>query len=183
MTARARFGLFGALVLLATLSLLFAAAARERSALPGASQRLLQATFAASAVTTCLGGVQDELYVTSGRLHTHVAKVAALSRLRSCDVAPLERAVDRVDLPPKAPVDQKTRHRAYDRVAQGVALLRRVVVDTRGAARAMQEDVTGRQIGSRVVLVYRSASQGSDAAYAQALRALALLGETPGTTR
>ena len=153
------------------------AATRERAELPGAAAAFLQATISAGEVTTCLGGVQDELYMPGQpRLRTGVPLAAALDRLRTCDLRPLQGQLDRIHLPPDPPVMDHARRRAAADIAPGLADLHRVVLDARGAARAMNQDLRHPD-GTAVILAYRSAQIGSDSAYALAVEALALLGD------
>ena len=155
--------------------------ARERAALPSAAAQFLQATIQAGAVTTCLAGVQDDIYMPGqGRLHTRVATQGALDRLRTCDLVPLQRQLDRVHLPPASPVLDRAHRQAAAAISAGVLLLRRVVLDARGAALAMARDLaSGGSDGEVVILAYRSAQTGSDRAYALAVQAQALLGSLP----
>ena len=166
--------------LLAGLSL--AGALRERDQLPKAAQSFLQATIQASSVTSCLQGARDELFVPGrGELHTSEAAQSALARLRSCDVAGLESALNAVHLPPAAPVTDKPRREARADLVQGLATLRRMVLDARGADIAMTRNVKDAADGTAVILAYRSASAGSDRAYTLAEEALALLGRPQST--
>lgn len=166
--------------LLAAITL--AGAVRERDQLPAAAHAFLTASISASAVTTCLQGAQDELFLPGiGRLHTRNAVEAALNQLRSCDLQELSRAIDSVHLPPAAPVTDQARRQARAAIVTGLATLRQVAVDARGADLAMAADVRSSSDGTQVVLAYRSASAGSDAAYALAEKALALLGQPQST--
>ena len=153
-------------------------AARERAALPTAGQALLQATIAASDVSGCLQGARDELYLPGQppQLHNPIAVQAALGRLRVCDIDELARSVSAVKLPPAAAVTDSARRRARDDIANGVALLQRVVLDARAAKSALTRQVGGAADGTAVALAYRSADSGGTAAYALAEEALALLG-------
>jgi hypothetical protein len=160
-----------------------AGAVRERSGLPAAGHQLLLATQDASAITSCLQGARDELYVpgVAPLLHNAVAVAAARNRLGGCDIGSLSRALDAVDVPPAAPVTDRARRIARSDITTAVATLRRVVLDARGADRLMQQNLNGRPDGTAIVLAYRSASSGSDSAYELALEALALLGEPQST--
>jgi len=159
-----------------------AGAVRERDQLPTAAQAFLQATIQASAVTACLQGARDELYLPGGqRIGTAVAAQAALRRLRSCDVNALATQLDAVHLPPAAPLTNTARRKARADLVTGVSTLRRVVLDSRGADIAMTREVADNSDGTAVVLAYRSASAGSDAAYALADEALQLLGHPQST--
>lgn len=154
---------------------------RERAALPSAAAQFLQATIQAGAVTTCLAGVQDDIYMPGQpRLHSAAATQLALDRLHTCDLAPLQAQLDGVHLPPPSPVLDKPHRQAAAAIRNGVMLLRRVVLDARGAAQAMADDLKhGGSDGEAVVLAYRSAQAGSDRAYALAVQAQALLGVLP----
>jgi hypothetical protein len=158
------------------------AAARERSALPKAATRLQAASLTASQLTVCLQGVQDELFIPGApRLTGPVHTRAALTRLRSCDVAPLARQLEAVDLPPTPPLIDNRRRHARAQIAGGLAALQRAVLDVRGADRAMAEDIGSGRNGGSVVLAYRSVQLNSDAADAAAQKALRLLGKpVPG---
>jgi hypothetical protein len=159
-----------------------AGALRERSQLPEAAHQFLQATIEASAVTSCLQGAQDELFLPGGgRLRTTTATNAALRRLEGCDINVLAAKLDAVRIPPAAPLTDRARRQARAALVSGVSTLHRVVVDFRGADRAMTSNVQGLGDGTAVVLAYRSATAGSDAAYALAEQALALLGEPQST--
>jgi hypothetical protein len=154
-----------------------AGAVRERDQLPTAAHAFLEATIQASAVTACLQGARDELYLPGGqRIGTAIAAQAALRRLRSCDVDALASQLDEVHLPPAAPLTNTTRRKARADLVTGVSTLRRVVLDARGADVAMTREVSDPSDGTAVVLAYRSASAGSDSAYALAEQALELLG-------
>lgn len=160
-----------------------AGAVRERDQLPKAAQAFLQATIQASSVTSCLQGARDELYLPGGqRIGTAVAAQSALRRLRSCDVDALASQLNQVHLPPAAPLTNTARRQARADIVTGVAMLRRVVLDSRGADVAMTRQVSDPTDGTAVVLAYRSASAGSDAAYALADEALQLLGHPQSTT-
>ena len=166
---------------LAGLSL--AGALHERDQLPVAARGFLQATIQASAVTSCLQGARDELFEPGhGQLHTSVAAQSALARLRGCDVNGLEHVLGAVHLPPAAPVTDTARREARADLVKGIAALRRMVLDARGADAAMTRNVTDPADGTAVVLAYRSAESGSDTAYTLAEEALALLGEPQSTT-
>jgi hypothetical protein len=159
-----------------------AGAVRERSGLPAAGHELLLATQDASAITSCLQGARDELYVPGvAPLHNPVAVAAARNRLDGCDIRSLSRALDAVNVPPAAPVTDRARRIARSDITTAVATLRRVVLDARGADRLMQQSLNGSPDGTAIVLAYRSASSGSDSAYKLALEALALLGEPQST--
>ena len=156
-------------------------AARERADLPGAAAQFLQATIVAGEVTTCLGGVQDELYLPGQpRLRSGLSVRAARDRLRTCDLRPLQLQLDRIHLPPDPPVLDDSRRQAAADLRTGLGYLRRVVLDARGAARAMSQDLRHSN-GAAVILAYRSAQIGSDSAYALAVQALALLGRSPSS--
>ena len=159
-------------------------ALRERGGLPTAGHQLLIATQDASAITSCLQGARDELYVPGSPplLHSPVAVAAARNRLDGCDIGSLSRAVDAVNVPPASPVTDRARRIARSDITTAVATLRRVVLDARGADRLMQQDLRGHPDGTAIVLAYRSASSGSDSAYQLTLEALALLGEPQSTT-
>jgi hypothetical protein len=161
-----------------------AGAVRERSGLPAAGHELLLATQDASAITSCLQGARDELYVPGvAPLHNPVAVAAARDRLQGCDIDSLSRALDGVRVPPASPVTDRNRRIARADIATATATLRRVVLDARGADRLMQANLSGSPDGTAIVLAYRSASSGSDSAYQLALEALALLGEPQSTVR
>lgn len=159
-----------------------AGAAHERSTLPSAAQQTLQADIQASAVTTCLQGARDELYVPGVRpLHDREAVAAAERRLQGCDIRGLSRELDAVRLPPAAPVTDSARRRARADVVEAVAVLRRVVLDTAGADKLMRRNLSGAPDGTAIVLAYRSATAGSDIAYRLTEEALALLGVPQST--
>jgi hypothetical protein len=181
-TTATRFAAFGVTVACAVGGLSLVGAMHERDALPVAAHQFLQATIEASAVTSCLQGAQDELFLPGGaRLRTATATAAALSRLQGCDIDTLAQKLDAVHLPPAAPLTDAARRNARAALVTGVTTLHRVVLDFRGADRAMTANVKGLGDGTAVVLAYRSASAGSDAAYALADKALALLGEPQST--
>jgi hypothetical protein len=157
-------------------------AARERSALPRAAQVLLQATIDASALSGCLQGTRDDLFAPGARgSHARVAVDSALRRLSTCDVDTLAGRLDEVRLPAPAAVTDDRRRRAHDDIVSAVALLRRVVLDARGARTAVARQARGAADGTAVALAYRSAESGSDAAYALVEEALALLGHPQST--
>lgn len=159
-----------------------AGALHERDGLPLAAHRLLEATDSASAVTSCLQGARDELYVPGVQpLYDAVAVDAARRRLDGCDIGALSRALDQVDVPPAAPITDRARRIARNDITGAVAALRRVVLDARGATKLMRANVAGRPDGTAVVLAYRSATSGSDTAYQLTVEALALLGEPQST--
>lgn len=150
---------------------------RERNDLPKAASSFLQAAIQAGALTTCLQGARDDLYMNDQpQLHNQVAVSGAMDRLRSCDTSPLVSALDAVHLPPTAALTDSSRRRARADIVTGTAMLRRVVLDARGARLAFERQVEGQHDGTEVVLAYRSAETGSDTAYALADEALALLG-------
>lgn len=152
-------------------------AVRERDGLPDAAEQFLQATIQAGALTTCLQGARDDLFI-DGPAHppSPVAVAGARARLGTCDTSVLTAALDGVRLPPAAAVTDAKRRRARADLVNGTALLRRVVLDARGARLAFEQQVGGAHNGTVVVLAYRSAETGSDTAYALADEALALLG-------
>jgi len=155
---------------------------RERNDLPHAAQSFLQASIQAGALTTCLQGARDDLYLNDQpQLHNQVAVSGAMDRLRSCDTGALTSALDAVHLPPAAALTDANRRRARADIVTGAAMLRRVVLDARGARLAFERQIQGRRDGTAVVLAYRSASTGSDTAYALADEALALLGHPQST--
>jgi hypothetical protein len=155
---------------------------RERVGLPPAAASFLQATIQAGALTTCLQGARDDLYINDlPQLHNPVAVSGAMDRLRSCDTSPLVAALDAVHLPPAAALTDANRRHARADIVTGTAMLRRVVLDARGARLAFERQVRGQHDGTTVVLAYRSAQTGSDAGYALANEALALLGHPQST--
>lgn len=155
---------------------------RERSDLPHAASNFLQAAIQAGALATCLQGARDDLYMNDQpQLHNQVAVSGAMDRLRSCDTSPLVTALDAVHLPPAAPLTDTNRRRARADIVNGTAMLRRVVLDAKGARLAFERQVQGQHDGTAVVLAYRSAQVGSDTAYALADEALALLGHPQST--
>lgn len=168
-----------AAVLSAALTVTLAVGAvREKAGLPRAAEQFLQATIQASALTTCLQGSRDDLFMPGDPSHVHdpVAVAAALARLRTCSTEPLSAALDRVNLPPAAALTDRDRRRARADMVTGIALLRRVVLDADGARVDMERQIRGKADGTAVVLAYRSADSGSTTAYALAEEALALLG-------
>ncbi len=170
----------GATTLLGGVSL--AGVLHERLALPAAAEEFRQATMAASALTSCLQGVRDELFLPGqGEVRTGMARRAALSRLRGCDVVALDRGLDDVHLPPAAPLIDADHRAAREAIADGVETLRRVALDARGAVSLMSADIYGSADAVPVVLAYRSATVGSVTAAGLSDRALALLGR-PQTT-
>jgi hypothetical protein len=155
---------------------------RERNDLPHTAQSFLQASIQAGALTTCLQGARDDLYIDDQpQLHNQVAVSGAMDRLRSCDTAPLVTALNAVHLPPAAALTDAGRRRARADIVTGTAMLRRVVLDARGARLAFERQIQGQRDGTAVVLAYSSASTGSDTAYALADEALALLGHPQST--
>ena len=181
-TSAMRATAFGVAAACAVGGLSLAGAIHERDQLPVAAHQFLQATIEASAVTACLQGAQDELFLPGGgRLRTTTATNAALRRLRGCDIDTLAAKLRAVHIPPAAPLTDASRRNARAALVDGVTTLRRVVLDFRGADKAMTENVEGLADGTAVVLAYRSATAGSDAAYALADKALALLGEPQST--
>jgi hypothetical protein len=169
------------LALLTTVS--FAGATREKADLPKAAHQLLLATDDASAVTACLQGARDELYLPGvpHRLDSRVAVTAAERRLSGCEIDTLAQDLDAVDLPPAAPITVRERRIARADIVNAVAVLRRVVLDARAADRLMRASLTGSPDGTAVVLAYSSANTGSDVAYRLAEEALALLGDPQST--
>ena len=156
---------------------------RERNDLPHAAQSFLQASIQAGALTTCLQGARDDLYDNDQpQRHNQVAVSGAMNRVRSCDTGPLAAALDAVHLPPAAALTDAKRRRARADIVTGTTMLRRVVLDARGARLAFERQIQGQRNGTAVVLAYRSASAGSDAAYALADEALALLGHPQSST-
>ena len=158
-------------------------AERERRDLPISALRFRQATIDATALTTCLQGARDELYVP-GRgalLHDPGAVSASLARLRGCDVASLSSDLGRLELPPTAAVTSSARRLARADMVTGTAVLRQVVLDARGASAALERQVHGAADGTAVVLAYRSAASGSSVASGLADEALALLGDPQST--
>lgn len=178
-----RLFVFALVALFALGATVLLAAGRERSALPKAATQLQAASLTASQLTVCLQGVQDELFLPGApRLTGPVHTKAALTRLRTCDVAPLARQVNAVDLPPAPPLTDNRRRHARAQIAGGLAALKRAVLDVRGADRAMAEDIGSGRNGGAVVLAYRSVQLNSDAADAAAQKALMLLGKpVPGS--
>ena len=155
---------------------------RERNDLPHAAQSFLQASIQAGALTTCLQGSRDDLYIDDQpQLHNPTAVSGAIDRLRSCDTGPLVAALDAVHLPPAAALTDAKRRAARADIVTGTAMLRRVVLDARGARLAFERQIHGEPDGTAVVLAYSSASTGSDTAYALADEALALLGHPQST--
>jgi hypothetical protein len=155
---------------------------RERDDLPPAAAGFLQAAIQAGALTTCLQGARDDLYINDRpQLHNPVAVSGAMNRLRSCDPTPLVTALDAVHLPPIAALTDANRRRARADIVTGTDMLRRVVLDAQGARLAFERQVAGQHDGTAVVLAYRSALTGSDTAYALADEALALLGHPQST--
>lgn len=167
--------------LLATVS--FAGTVRERADLPNAAHQLLLATDDASAVTSCLQGARDEIYIPGAppRLHDRVAVTAAERRLSGCDIDTLARDLDAIDVPPAAPITVRARRIAREDIVNAVAVLRRVVLDARAAERLMRASLAGAPSATSVVLAYSSASSGSDLAYRYTVEALALLGDPQST--
>lgn len=157
---------------------------RERDDLPRAAASFLQASIQAGALTTCLQGARDDLFI-NGRpqLADQVAVSGAMDRLRSCDTTPLVTALNAVRLPPAAALTTAKRRQARADIANGTAMLRRVVLDARGARLAFERQVHGQHDGTAVVLAYRSAQSGSDTSYALADEALALLGRPQSTVQ
>ena len=157
-------------------------ATRERNDLPHAAGRFLQASIQAGALTTCLQGARDDLYIADQpQLHDQTAVSLSMDRLRSCDPGPLTAALDAVHLPPAAALTDANRRRARADIVTGVAMLRRVVLDAAGARIAFERQIQGQRDGTAVVLAYRSAQVGSDTSYALADEALALLGHPQST--
>ena len=169
------------LALLATVS--FAGTVRERADLPKAAHQLLLATDDASAVTSCLQGARDEIYIPGAapRLHDRVAVSAAVRRLSGCDIGTLSRDLSAVHVPPAAPITVRERRIARADIVNAVAVLQRVVLDARAADRLMRASLAGSPNAMSVVLAYSSANTGSDVAYRYAVEALALLGEPQST--
>ena len=169
------------LAVLTTVS--FAGTVRERDALPKAAHQLLLATDDASAVTSCLQGARDEIYIPGAppRLHDRVAVTAAERRLSGCDIDTLARDLDAVHLPPAAPITVRGRRIARADIVNAVAVLERVVLDARAADRLMRASLAGAPNGTAVVLAYSSANTGSDTAYRLVEEALALLGDPQST--
>jgi hypothetical protein len=155
---------------------------RERNDLPRAAQSFLQASIQAGALTTCLQGARDDLYIDDqAQLQNQIAVSGAMDRLRSCDTRPLAAALDAVHLPPAAALTDARRRQARADIVTGTATLRRVILDARGARAAFERQIHGQRDGTAVVLAYSSASTGSDSAYALADEALALLGHPQST--
>jgi hypothetical protein len=172
--ARVAVFIVGAVALLAAVTI--ASAARERSDLPDAARGLLRATISAETLTSCLAGVQDDVYHPSGRATGTRAVVRnALNRLDTCNVARVERDVAAVHLPPAPPLIDAKRRKARAQIEQGVALLRAAALDARGARRAMREDIVAHPNGLAVTLAYRSANDASNQAFLLAYNTLGLL--------
>lgn len=158
-------------------------AVRERNGLPNAANQFLQASIQAGALTTCLQGARDDLYVGEvPQVHNQYKVAGAMDRLRSCDTTSLTTALDKIRLPPAAALTDASRRRARGDIVTGTAMLRRVILDARGARLAFERQIDGERDGTAVVLAYRSAESGSDAAYALADEALALLGHPQSST-
>jgi hypothetical protein len=164
-------------------SVSFAGTVRERADLPKAAHQLLLATDDASAVTSCLQGARDEIYIPGAppQLHNRIAVTAAQRRLSGCDIDTLARDLDAIHVPPAAPITVRERRIARADIVNAVAVLRRVVLDARAADRLMRASLAGSPNGTSVVLAYSSANTGSDVAYRLAEEALALLGNPQST--
>lgn len=157
---------------------------RERNDLPRAAESFLQATIQAGALTTCLQGARDDLYIDQRpQLHDQIAVSAAMRRLQGCDTTELVTALDAVHVPPAAALTTADRRHARADIVTGTTMLRRVVLDARGARLAFVQQVQGDHDGTAVVLAYRSAQTGSTTAYALADEALALLGHPQSTVQ
>jgi hypothetical protein len=171
--ARVLAALLAGLVLLGVL--IVGAAARERADLPHAAHGLLRATIAASTLTSCLEGVQDDRHLNSKPDLSRVGAQRALTRLQTCDVSALERDLAAIHLPPAPPLIDKRRRTARAEVQTGLSLLRQAALDARGAVRAMREDITVHPSGLAVVLAFRSTNDASNRAFVLAYNALDLL--------
>jgi hypothetical protein len=169
------------LAVLASVSL--AGAAREKADLPTAAHQLLLATDDASAVTVCLQGARDDVYMpgVAHPLRNRISVALAERRLSGCEIDKLARDLDAVHVPPAAPITVRERRIARTDIVNAVAVLRRVVLDARAANRLMRASLAGSPNGTAVVLAYSSANTGSAVAYRLAEEALALLGDPQST--
>jgi hypothetical protein len=169
------------LAVLASVSL--AGTVRERADLPKAAHQLILATDDASAVTSCLQGARDEIYIPGSPplLHDRIAVGAAERRLAGCDIDSLARDLDAIHVPPAAPITVAKRRLARADIVNAVAVLQRVVLDARAADRLMRASLAGAPNATSVVLAYNSSNTGSDVAYRYAVEASALLGDPQST--
>ena len=150
--------------------------ARDRSSLPAATEQARLSTVAAAAVVSCFEGVQDEFPPEAFRDRPAVTLAAARSRLATCDLASLRRAVRRVHSSTASALATAAHRRARDDLDRALADLRRVLLDADGTRRAMARDIAGPTDGSAVVLGYRATAAGYQEAAALVSEAEALLG-------
>lgn len=129
---------------------------RDRSALPDAAATVRAATVEAASIISCVGGVQDDLFVDTSGDTNAASVVAARDRLSGCDLARLRTLVGSLHLPSGPPIETARLRGVRGRLEQAQAILRRVMLDAKATTDAERADLRDRRHGAAVVLGFRA---------------------------